>query len=161
SIQSSRPLIAHEVEAFEKRIQERLHNDDIRLLLRCSDLVDVTSKGHVLYGKAHFGKLSSDELSLQKRIEKATKEQIESLADMFATNIDAVLKDGQWSVRAEVVGPEIMKPKEVREIERNVSRVVRHQVNLYVWCRSELMVTKEAYSSMEDFTRQFMEKKRE
>ncbi|MDY6987246.1 MAG: DUF389 domain-containing protein [Thermodesulfobacteriota bacterium] len=159
SIQSSRALISHEVEAFERRIQERLDNHDIRLLVRCNDLVDVTSKGHVLYGKAHFGKLSPSELTLQKRIEKTTKAQIEGGANMFATNIDAALKDGQWSVRAEVVGPTMMTPKEVRQIEREVSRIVRHQVNIYVWCRSELMVTKEAYSSVEDFTKQMIEQK--
>ena len=96
---------------------------------------------------------------LQKRIEKTTKEQIEGAANMFATNIDAALKDGQWSVRAEVVGPNMMTPKEVRQIERDVSRIVRHQVNIYLWCRSELMVTKEAYSSVEDFTKQMMEQK--
>ena len=159
SIQSSRALIANEVEAFEDRIQERLDNHDIRLLVRCNDLVDVTSKGHVLYGKAHFGKLSPSELNLQKIIEKRTKEQIEGAANMFATNVDAILKDGQWSVRAEVVGPKMMTPGQVRQIERDVSKIVRHQVNIYVWCRSELMVTKEAYSSVKDFTKEMMEKK--
>jgi len=159
SIQGGRALIAYEVEEFEKGIQERLNNHNIRLLVRCSDLVDVTSKGHVLYGQAHFGELSSAELDLQRRIETTTKKQIESIPNMFATNIDAILEAGEWFVRAEVVGTEMISPKEVGQIENDVSRAVRHQVNIYAWCRSELMVTKEAYSSVDDFTKQMMEQK--
>jgi hypothetical protein len=153
-------MIPHEVGEFEKRIQERLNNHDIRLLVRCNDLVDVTSKGHVLYGQAHFGKLSPDELDLQKRIEKTTKTQIELIANMFATSVDAMLQGGEWFVRAEVVGPKMISPKQVRGIEKDVSRIVRHQVNIYVWCRSELMVTKNQYSSVEDFTKEIIREKK-
>jgi hypothetical protein len=156
SIQGARNLIPHEVEEFEKRIQSRLKSHDIRLLVRCNDLVDVTSKGHVLYGGAHFGKLTSAEAALQRRIEGITKKRIEGIRNMFATNIDAVKKDGEWFVRAEVVGPKMLSPKEVREVEKEVSRTVRHQVNISVWCRSELMVTRNAYSSIEDFTKELI-----
>lgn len=159
SIHGARPLIPYEVEQFEEKIQDRLDNHDIRLLVRCSDLVDVTSKGRVLYGQAHFGKISPGQLDVQKRIEKVTKQEIEQMPDMFVTNVDATLKGGDWFVRVEVVGRKIISPKEVRRIEKNVSKNTRHQVNIYVWSRSELMVTNQQFSSVEDFTKKLIEKR--
>jgi len=130
------------------------------MLVRCSDLVDVTSKGRILYGQAHFGEFSPAELDMQKKIEKATKKEIERIADMFITNVDATLRQGDWLVRAEVVGRNVMSPEQIRQVEAGVSRTTRHQVDIHVLSRCELMVTKQRSSSVEDFTKKLMEGKK-
>ena len=55
SVQTPRPLLAQEVAEFESAIQKRLDEPKLRLLVQCQVPVDVTSRGRILLGGAHFG----------------------------------------------------------------------------------------------------------
>ena len=154
SIQSSRSLTPLEVARFERAIQERLGDKEVRLLIRSDDLVDVTSKGRILYGKAHFGNLSAEDKIAQEDLERNVKTEITRFKDMFATNVDAVKMGDGWSVRAEVVGPRVLRPPEVKLIEKKVSRATHKKVSLHLWCRVELMVDRDRFISIEDFTKE-------
>ena len=159
SIQSSRPLTPLEVERLEKAIQERLGDKQVRLLIRSDDLVDVTSKGRILYGRAHFGNLSAKDKIAREDLERNVKTEITRFKDMFATNVDAVKRGEGWSVRAEVVGPRVFRPSEVELIEKRVSKATDKEVSLHLWCRVELMVNRNHFISIEDFTKEQVEKR--
>jgi uncharacterized hydrophobic protein (TIGR00271 family) len=159
SIQGSRKLIPYEVERFENAVRERLGDAQVRLLIRSVDMVDVSSKGRVLYGMAHFGCLSPAETAMQERVEHEVKSAIIRIKDMYAPNVDAVRKNGKWLARAEVVGPRVLRPSEVQSIERGVSGATKQDVTLHAWCRVELMVTRGNYISVEDFTKELVEKR--
>jgi uncharacterized hydrophobic protein (TIGR00271 family) len=159
SIQSSRPLTPLEVERLERAIQERLDDKQVRLLIRSDDLVDLTSKGRILYGKAHFGNFTAKEKVAQEDLERNVKTEITRFKDMFATNVDAVKRGEGWSVRAEVVGPRVFRPSEVELIEKRVSRATDKEVSLHLWCRVELMVNRNHFISIEDFIREQVEKR--
>ena len=159
SIQSSRSLTPLEVERLERAIQERLDDKQVRLLIRSDDLVDVTSKGRVLYGRAHFGNLSAKDEVAREDLERNVKTEITRFKDMFATNVDAEKRGGGWSVRAEVVGPRVLRPSEVRLIEKRVSKTTDKEVSLHLWCRVELMVDRNHFISIEDFTKEQVEKR--
>jgi hypothetical protein len=105
TIQSGRTLTPLEVSRFEKAIQKRLGDEKVRLLIRSDDLTDVSSKGRVLYGKAHFGGLSKEAKAAGEALENQMRERDQPYQNMFAPNVDAVPKAMTWSVRAEVVGP--------------------------------------------------------
>ena len=122
SIQSGRALTPLEVSRFEKAIQERLGDEKVRLLIRSDDLTDVSSKGRVLYGKAHFGGLSKEEKTIGEALENEMRNEIRRIQNMFAPNVDAVPSGDMWSVRAEVVGPRVIQPAEVRLIEKRVGQ---------------------------------------
>ena len=158
-IQSSRSLTPLEVERLERAIQERLNDKHVRLLIRSDDLVDVTSKGRVLYGRAHFGNLSDKDKVAQEGLERNVKAEITRFKDMFATNVDAEKRGEGWSVRAEVVGPRVLRPSEVKIIEERVSKGTHKKVSLNLWCRVELMVNRNHFVSIEDFTREQVEKR--
>ena len=158
SIQSSRNLTPLEVSRFEKAIQERLGDQKVRLLIRSDDLTDVSSKGRVLYGKAHFGGLSKEEKATGGDLEREMKKEIRSIQNMFATNVDAVPKGDVWLVRAEVVGPRVLRPPEVRRIESRVGKSIGKKVDLHVWSRVELVVTGTDYIPVEDFTKEQVRK---
>ena len=158
SIQSSRNLTPLEVSRFEKAIQERLGDQKVRLLIRSDDLTDVSSKGRVLYGKAHFGELSNEEKATGGDLEREMKKEIRSIQNMFAPNVDAVPKGDAWVVRAEVVGPRVLRPPEVRRIESRVGRSIGKKVDLHVWSRVELVVTGTGYIPVEDFTKEQIRK---
>ena len=158
TVQSGRALTPIEVSKFEKAIQQRLGDEKVRLLIRSDDLTDVSSKGRVLYGKAHFGGLSKEAKATGEALENQVKDEIKSIKNMFAPNVDAVPKGDAWSVRAEVVGPRVLRPDEVRLIEDRLGKSTGKKVDLHVWSHVELVVTGTDYIPVEYFTREQIDK---
>lgn len=158
TIQTGRTLTPLEVSRFEKAIQERLGDEKVRLLIRSDDLTHVSSKGRVLYGKAHFGGLSKEEKETGEALEKQIRSEISRIKSMFAPNVDAVPSGDTWLVRAEVVGPRVLRPSEVSSIEKSLGRSTGKKVDVHVWCRVELMVTGSDYIPVEDFIKEQVEK---
>jgi uncharacterized hydrophobic protein (TIGR00271 family) len=158
SIQSGRTLTPREVSRFEKGIQQRLGDKKVRLLIRSDDLTDVSSKGRVLYGNAHFGGLSKEEKATGEILERQMRNEIRGIKNMFAPNVDAVPKGDIWSVRAEVVGPRVLRPAEVRLMENRVARSTGKKIDLHVWSRVELMVTGTDYIPVENFIKEQVDK---
>ncbi len=158
-IKGSRPITPLEVERFERAIQKRLGDKKIRLLIRSDDLTDVSGKGRVLYGRAHFGKLSEQEVKIVDGLELEVKSEIRRFKDMFAPNVDAEKRGEKWYVLAEVVGPRVLTPSEVALVQKKTSRSIGQEVSLRVWCRVELMVTEEDFISVEGFIKQEVEKR--
>ncbi|MCF8130030.1 MAG: DUF389 domain-containing protein [Deltaproteobacteria bacterium] len=158
SIQSGRTLTPLEVSRFEKAIQKRLGDENVRLLIRSDDLTDVSSKGRVLYGKAHFGELSKEEKIIGETLENETRSEVKRIKNMFAPNVDAVPGKDMWLVRAEVVGPRVIQPAEVRLIEKRLGRSTGKKVDVHVWSRVELVVTGSKYIPVEEFTKEQVSK---
>jgi len=158
SIQSGRALTPLEVSRFEKAIQKRLGDEKVRLLIRSDDLTDVSSKGRVLYGKAHFGGLSKEEKTIGEALEKEMRSEVERIQNMFAPNVDAVPSGDMWLVRAEVVGPRVIQPAEVRLIEKRLGKSTGKKVDVHVWSRVELVVTGSDYIPVEEFTKEQVSK---
>jgi len=158
SIQSGRTLTPMEVSRFEKAIQKRLGDENVRLLIRSDDLTDVSSKGRVLYGKAHFGELSKEEKIIGETLENETRSEVKRIQNMFAPNVDAIPSGDMWSVRAEVVGPRVIQPAEVRLIEKRLGRSTGKKVDVHVWSRVELVVTGSNYIPVEEFTKEQVSK---
>jgi hypothetical protein len=153
TIQGSRPLIPEETEQFQKAIQDRLHDPNLRLVTRCLTAVDVDAEGHILYGKAHFGSQSPEEKALQDHTEEVVRNEFKEVPSVFVTNVDVIPEDDTWSVRVEAVGTKAISPGELARIERAVSRRVEKKTKIYLWFRGEVMITDQGYTSVEEFTR--------
>jgi len=159
ALQGSRHITPFEVAGFEKRIQERLEDPKVRLLIRSSDITDISGKGRVLYGRAHFGKSSEQEVLTREKLEREVKTLLERFPNTFAPNIDAEKRGTTWHVLAEVVGPRVLTPAEIRLLEKEVSRSTGQEINLRMWCRVELMVDNAQFMSVEGFTKKEVEKR--
>jgi hypothetical protein len=92
-------------------------------------------------------------------LEREVKTEIGRFENMFAPNVDAVKRGKMWSVRAEVVGPRVLAPTEVALIEKRVSKATGQEMSLHAWCRIELIVTGSRFISIEDFTKELIEKR--
>lgn len=158
TLQGPRVLIPSEVREFEQRIQERLKDPTIHLLVRCLTTVDVDDEGRILYGWSHFGKRDSGQTILMQKIENAVKEKFKRFPDLFATYVDAAPKDDSWQVRVEVAGARIISPKEAADIQEEVSRQMQREIKIFFWSKGQAMVTPQGYSSVEEFTRKRLEK---
>ena len=152
TIQSSRSLNSSDVAEFEKTIQQRLDDPELRLLIRSEAIIGISSKGRVLYGRAHFGNLTEEEEARRKLIEETTHATIEGIKDMFVTSVDAMRKDDGWAVRAEVYGPRLLSPAEVKAVENKGAQVAGQPVMLDVWARTELVVTSKEYIPIGEYS---------
>lgn len=150
TVQSARALIPYEVEDAEAKLRQRLGDPTVILLARCQVPEDVTAKGRILMGRAHFGSLPEG----TSRVEEEIRRAVDKLGDLFATNVDAVSSSGQWNVTAEIVGSRVITNGDVRKVEESVSAVVGKPVKLNAWSRVELMVTDSQNMALDEYTRQ-------
>lgn len=58
-----------------------------------------------------------------------------------------------------MVGPRVLTPSEIKDIEENASRDTHKKVSLHAWCRVELVVTGKKMVSVEGFTKELVGKK--
>ncbi len=158
SMEGARNLTPVEVAHFEKAVRERLKDDQVRLMVLSKDVEGISSKGSILYGRAHFD-VAPEDRAVQKDLEARTRREIETFPDMFAVNVDAARTENGWGIRAEVVGPEVLKPAQILAIENAVSKASGQKATLHAWCRVELMVTGDRFVSREGFTKEQVEKR--
>lgn len=159
TLQGSRILIPAEVQELEKGMQGRLQNPQIRLLTRCLTTVDVDARGRILYAWSHFGSNSPEDSALQERVEKEVREVLQKFPDLIITNVDALGSEKEWAVRVEAVGTRVLTARDLAQLEKSVSQKVHRPTRIYLWFRSEVMVTREGLSSVEDFTRKRLQER--
>jgi uncharacterized hydrophobic protein (TIGR00271 family) len=145
SLESTREPKTRDVARFEQMLQERLGEPSLRVVVRRSTTTDLTSKGPILLGEAHFGAATPEEEARRAAAERVVRANLEAIPNMFAEAVDAVRRDGGWTVRAEVVGPRVLTPSEVRAVEVRSEKAVGAPVALVVWARAELQVTGQRY----------------
>jgi len=147
SIESSRAPTPDRIAQFEALLRERLGEQRARVVVRVAESVDITSKGRVLYGEAHFGAESEDEVQRRRVIERTVLANLQGLPNTFVTAIDAVRRESGWAVRAEVVGPRVLAPNDVRAIEASTAKITGELVDLEVRARTDILVTGKQYQA--------------
>jgi uncharacterized hydrophobic protein (TIGR00271 family) len=150
SIESPRPPMPDRVANFERLLRERLNDPSIRVVVRSADTVDVTSKGRVLFGEAHFGIVSAAEAERRNTAEETTRAALQSIPNTFVTAVDAVHRDAGWAIRADVAAPRVVAPSEIRSAEERIGKAIGETVDLSVRTESDLVVTGEGYQALGD-----------
>jgi hypothetical protein len=112
--------------------------------------VDLTSKGRVLLGEAHFGSSSGEESPGQRAVEETIRAGLQALPNTFVTAIDAAHEESGWAVRADVSAPRVPVPSEMRGIEERTAKVVGEPVALTVRARTDVLVTGSRYEAVGD-----------
>jgi uncharacterized hydrophobic protein (TIGR00271 family) len=154
SVTGARPPVPLQVESAEKQIREQLGDQTVTLLVRAVTTDDITAKGRILIGAAHFAALSAEQKSLQKQLEDAGRADLARLRDTSVESIDAAPGSDGWIVRAETAGPRTPTPSDVAAIERHLGQVAKTAVSLSVWASTELIVTRSGYDSVQGHIRE-------
>ncbi len=141
SIQSARTPPPETIRRAEDLLRSRLGQPALRLVVRSVASTDVTSKGQILFGQAHFGDLSGAEAELQARVETAVRAELAGLEADVVTAVDGIPVGDRWKVRAAVVGARVPTPAEVRSAAQRVERTTGQKIELSIWMRSEVLVT--------------------
>lgn len=149
SIETARPPNPDRVALFEAHLRERLGEQGARVVVRVAETVDVTSKGRVLFGEAHFA-ASEDEAQRQRTVEETVRRSLRSLPNTFVTAVDAVRGESGWAVRADVSAPRVLAPNEVQGVEESTAKAVGAPVDLTVRARTDVLVTGKQYEAVGD-----------
>jgi hypothetical protein len=148
TVQTPRRPDPQAVARFEALLRERLAHPDVRLIVRRVDSTDITSKGRILFGAAHFSTRTPEQRERQRVIEVTVRARIEAVPNLFVTAIDAVRSEPGWSVRAEVVGPRVPTPVEVRGIEKTAAASAGEPIALSLRASAEVVVTGVRYEAL-------------
>jgi hypothetical protein len=147
TVRANRPSVGIEVQHVERMLQERTGDPTLRLLARTVGTVDVSSKGRVLLGRAHID-VSANDVARHAKLEKVARKEIEALGNFFVNDLDIVEGDDALRVRAQVVGPRILSPKEIESVEARLANGLDKPVTIAVWWSTDLLVTNEGYNSV-------------
>ena len=145
SIESPRAPSPDRIARFEALLRERLGEERVRVVIRVAESVDITSKGRILFGEAHFRAMSEDEAHRRSTVEETARTNLEGLPNTFVTAIDAVPAQVGWTVRAEVVGPHVPAPRDVHDVEERTAKAIAEPVDLAVRARTDVLVTGREY----------------
>lgn len=148
SVETARTPSADDVARLQTAMRQRLDDPSVRVVVRRSLSADITAKGHILLGAAHFGAIDEATATAQAVVEEEVRTGLAALPDLFPLAVDAVRNEGGWTVRAEVVGPRVPAPADVRGVESRASRRAAAAVKLSVWARAEAQVTSDHYEAV-------------
>jgi len=149
TIVSPRTPLRANIERFQTLVRERLGDERVRVVVRTAAATDITPKGRVVLGEVHFGDATADERRQRQTVEDAARDGLQDLPNLFVTAIDAVHRETGWMVRAEVVGPYVPAPRDIRGVEQGVTKAIGDSVALTVRARTEVVVTGTQYRSVE------------
>ncbi len=153
SIENPREPSAAGVARFEELLRQRIaHRPDVRVVVRTVDSTDITSKGRILFGEAHFGELTPEQLKRRAAVEAAVRAGLQAVPNTFVTAVDAIERDEEgkqrWIVRAEAVGVRALTPAEIVKAERSSSAAAGAAIELSVRTRLDLTVTSGGYAPL-------------
>ncbi len=146
SIQNPREPSTEGIWRFEEALRKRLDEPGVRVVVRTVDSTDITSKGRILFGAAHFAEMTDAELTEQQTVESAVRKGIELIPNTFVTAVDAIPIDEQWAVRADVVGTRMLTPEELRKVDAAATAAAGRKVEISARTHSELIVTGRGYA---------------
>ena len=157
-IEGPRALIPSEVKKFQTAIQRRLHDNTIRLVVRCETTVNVDERGRILFGWSHFALRPPEQNALMNEIDLAVRQAFHQFKDMFVANVDAAPQDNGWQARVEVVGAHVITPMDAAAVEKIVAHQVHRPVKIFFFSESRAMVTRQGYDSVQNFIKRYVEK---
>ena len=148
SLEGSRAPVPERIARFEALLRERLNDPRLRVVVRAADTVDMTSKGRVLFGEAHFGAVSPEEAQQRRAVEEAIRADLQDLPNTFVTAVDAVRRGPAWAVRVDVVAPRVIAPGDVQGVEDRVAKAIGEPIDLSVRAQTDLLVTGAGYQAL-------------
>jgi uncharacterized hydrophobic protein (TIGR00271 family) len=151
SVQGARMPVPVEVAFAEDLIRKRIGDERLTLVARSLVTSDVTARGRILLGQAHFDTLTPEQASQQAILQEEGRKGLELLGNAFVTSIDAAPLAEGWEVRAQVASPGVPTPKAVAQIEKALAGRAGTPVWLSVWATNELVVFGDRYDSIQNY----------
>ncbi len=152
TIQGYRNLSEPEIEELEQNLQETLEKPDVNLIVTNVETTLSDKRGRVLTGWRYASDFSDEQEELRDRIEGEIVRKFKEYDALFPVNIHHSDKGELWDVLVEAVGINQIGPKELSEMEDDISHKVNRKVNIDVWYKADTVITDNGYVSFEEYT---------
>ncbi len=149
SLEGAAALGPGPVRFAEQRLRKRLDRDDVALVVRTVSTTDLTSKGRVLLGGAHFDSLDAESRARVSALEAEARRRLAALRQTVVVAIDVVEAADRSTIRAQVAAAQPPQPLEISRVETALARAAGRPVSLSVWWTSDLIVTRDGFASLE------------
>ncbi len=146
-----RLLTDREISTLENKIRESLNDQEINLIIRTlkTDISD--HSGSMLYGWQYYKDLDKEKVKELEKLDGIIKSKFEHYNWLFLLNIHKKFDGEKIDVLLEAVGTDPMTPVEISRLEKEVSEEISRDINLYMWYKSEVVVTGDGYKSFEEY----------
>ena len=152
TIQGYRNLSEPEIGELEKRLQEALEKPNLNLIVKNVETSLSDRTGRVLTGWRYGRDFSDEQEEIRNTIEEEIKANFEGFDALFPVNIHHSDKGDLWDVLVEAVGIKPISPKELNEMEDDISHKVNRKVNIDVWYKADTVINDKGYISFEEYT---------
>ncbi len=157
TIKGFRELYETEIRHIEAVMQTRLKDNSIDLVISLLPSSLMNKRGRIMYEWVYFKGMTPEKEKIMDKINYAVDKAFNTYPDVFPVNVNYILKEDHWKILVEAVGARVMTPKDVVEINRKVSADVAQPLKIYIWTRTDAVVTEKGFASFEDFTRKEVE----
>ena len=152
TIQGYRNLSEPEIGELEKRLQEALEKPNLNLIVKNVETSLSDRTGRVLTGWRYGRDFSDEQEEIRNTIEEEIKAKFKGFDALFPVNIHHSDKGDLWDVLVEAVGIKPISPKELNEMEDDISHKVNRKVNIDVWYKADTVINDKGYISFEEYT---------
>ncbi len=146
-----RVLTDREIATLENKMQEKLEDKDVGLIIRTVKTHISDHNGEMLYGWIYYEDIDESKKNELIKLDDKVKLQFEKYPDLFAINIHKNFSGEDINVLIEAVGTRPLTPQEVLELEEELSRESGRTLNLDVWYKSDAVITRDGYRSFDEY----------
>jgi hypothetical protein len=157
SLQMMAPIVHEQVRELRDTLRERFDNPTMELLVRHDRAFQITAHENFLMNWTGYYNFDEGDFEVFAELRNLVKEEVEKFPDVFCIGVHLNDEGGDWRVLAEVVGPHPPTPAQVEKVRKGVAERTPRPVELFLWFRSNTVVTNEGHLSYEEFTKETKE----
>jgi hypothetical protein len=147
SLQSHRAIRPMEVALIEDAIRNVSGERTIGLIIRTHIPYDVTRRGRIILGEMQLDAHNERE----RKLFRLVRESVGQLGNLYVKNVDGVKRKDYWELYVEILGDRVIRPDEVKRIEKEISDAMNTQVKIRAWTRAEIISTDTGFRTGEKF----------
>jgi hypothetical protein len=146
------PSIIEEVEA---QLKKELGNPEVRLIVSFVEtrIFDRTGTVRLEFSGLHAP--DDDQKTKAENVIALIKSEIKEGHEIFIAGVNYDFIDGSLHVLVDANGPELLSQQEISELERKASDSGGTPIKLFVFMKTDVVVTSEGYKPYSSFSKTF------
>jgi uncharacterized membrane protein len=148
-----RKLSPEEIQNLETMIRKRENDPAIRLIIRFIHMDFYNKHGVIRYEWANIFDSSPEQESVLTDMRTALENEFSKSSDFFLTNINATFITDTCYFFLEVAGTRLFSKEDLYLLKGKLSEKFNKPLELYVWSKPEVIVSRHGYASYDDMAR--------
>ncbi|SDK35817.1 uncharacterized hydrophobic domain-containing protein [Maridesulfovibrio ferrireducens] len=140
--------LPEDVEKIERMLRDRTKQKNLTLIVRFFKSNDITRNGRNLFGTVY----SEKESPKAKKVKDSAMQLLKNIRNIFPIYVDTQKTADGWKVLADITGERLITSKEINSIEKKLTKEIGAPVKLYVYSRTEAIISREGLKPLEFFS---------